>query len=69
MGLVLFVVARASSEESESKLKRDGADRTILPYRIGGRRIAMLTLRPLVVDFIFKKLTKKSPFDRERRGS
>jgi len=48
----LFVVARASAEESEAKLKRAGADRIILPYRIGGRRMAMLTLRPLVVDFI-----------------
>lgn len=48
----LFVVARASAEESEAKLKRAGADRTILPYRIGGRRMAMLTLCPLVVDFV-----------------
>ncbi len=48
----LMVVARGSSEESETKLKRAGADRIILPYRIGGRRMALLTLRPLVVDFI-----------------
>jgi len=48
----LFVVARGSNEESEVKLKRAGADRIILPYRIGGRRMALLTLRPLVVDFI-----------------
>ena len=48
----LFVVARGSNEESEAKLKRAGADRIILPYRIGGRRMALLTLRPLVVDFI-----------------
>ena len=48
----LFVVARGSNEESETKVKRAGADRIILPYRIGGRRMALLTLRPLVVDFI-----------------
>jgi voltage-gated potassium channel len=48
----LHVVALGSSEESEQKLKRAGANRTILPYRIGGRHMAMLTLRPLVVDFI-----------------
>jgi len=48
----LFIVARASAEESEPKLKRAGADRIMSPYRIGGRRMAMLTLRPLVVDFI-----------------
>ena len=48
----LYIVARALVEESESKLKRAGADRTMSPYRIGGRRMAMLTLRPLVVDFV-----------------
>jgi len=48
----LLVVARASSEASEANLKRGGADRIILPYRIGGRRMAMLALRPLVVDFV-----------------
>lgn len=48
----LFIVTRASVEESEAKLQRAGANRTMSPYRIGGRRMAMLTLRPLVVDFI-----------------
>jgi voltage-gated potassium channel len=48
----LFIVARASTEESEPKLQRAGANRTMSPYRIGGRRMAMLTLRPLVVDFV-----------------
>ena len=48
----LFIVARISGEESEPKLRRAGADRTMSPYRIGGRRMAMLTLRPLVVDFV-----------------
>lgn len=48
----LFIVARACAEESESKLRRAGADRIILPLRVGGRRMAMLALRPLVVDFI-----------------
>lgn len=43
----LVVVARASSEESESKLRRAGADRVILPLRLGGRRMAMLALHPL----------------------
>jgi len=48
----LFIEARSSSPESESKLRRAGADRTISPYAIGGRRMAMLALRPAVVDFI-----------------
>jgi voltage-gated potassium channel len=48
----IFVVARIDNEESEAKLKRAGADRTMSPYGIGGRRLAMMTLKPLVIDFI-----------------
>jgi voltage-gated potassium channel len=48
----LFIEARCSSPESESKLRRAGADRVISPHAIGGRRMAMLALRPAVVDFI-----------------
>ena len=48
----LFIEARSSSPESESKLRRAGADRIISPHAIGGRRMAMLALRPAVVDFI-----------------
>ena len=48
----IFVVARIDNEESENKLKRAGADRTMSPYGIGGRRLAMMTLKPLVADFI-----------------
>jgi voltage-gated potassium channel len=47
----LFIAARGS-EEAEAKLKRTGADRVVSPYSIGGRRMAMLALRPAVVDFI-----------------
>jgi len=48
----LAIVARASTEESESKLRRAGADRIIFPLRVGGQRMAMSALHPLVVDFI-----------------
>jgi voltage-gated potassium channel len=48
----LFIAARANSREVETKLKRAGADRIVSPHRIGGRRMAMLALRPAVVDFI-----------------
>jgi voltage-gated potassium channel len=47
-----LIVARAFAEESESKLKRAGADRVILPLRLGGRRMAMIALHPLVIDFV-----------------
>jgi voltage-gated potassium channel len=48
----LFIEARSSGSEAEAKLKRAGADRVISPNHIGARRMAMLALRPTVVDFI-----------------
>ena len=48
----LFIEARASNKEAETKLKRAGADRVVSPSRIGARRMAMLALRPAVADFI-----------------
>jgi len=48
----LFIEARASSTEAETKLKRAGADRVVSPNSIGARRMALLALRPAVVDFI-----------------
>jgi voltage-gated potassium channel len=48
----LFIEARASDTQAEAKLKRAGADRVVSPHHIGGRRMAMLALRPAVVDFI-----------------
>lgn len=48
----LFIEARCSSSEAKDKLRRAGADRVISPHSIGGRRMAMLALRPAVVDFI-----------------
>jgi voltage-gated potassium channel len=48
----LFIEARASGPEAETKLKRAGANRIVSPYSIGARRMAMLALHPTVVDFI-----------------
>lgn len=48
----IYIEARASSPEAATKLERAGADRVILPHAIGGTRMAMLALRPAVVDFI-----------------
>jgi voltage-gated potassium channel len=48
----LFIEARASGKEAETKLKRAGADRVVSPSSIGARRMAMLALRPAVADFI-----------------
>jgi voltage-gated potassium channel len=48
----LYIVARASEEESVSKLEKAGADRVALPYQIGGYHMAAVALRPAVVDFL-----------------
>ncbi len=48
----VFIIARASSEEAEPKLLRAGADKVISPQKLGGRRMARLVTRPLLVDFI-----------------
>ncbi len=50
----IYIEARASSTEAMTKLERAGANRVILPHAIGGNRMAMLALRPAVVDFIDK---------------
>jgi voltage-gated potassium channel len=48
----LRIVARASSDESAAKLGIAGADRTLSPYAVGGRRLASLATHPLIVDFL-----------------
>jgi len=48
----LFIESRASNKEAGTKLKRAGANRVVSPNSIGARRMAMLALRPGVVDFI-----------------
>jgi voltage-gated potassium channel len=48
----LRIVARASEEGAEQKLKRAGADSVVSPYFIGGLRIAHTLIKPAVVDFI-----------------
>lgn len=48
----LQVVARASSQETEDKLLRAGADRVVTPYTIGGQRMALGLLQPAVNEFL-----------------
>jgi len=48
----LNIVARASSDESAAKLEMAGANRTLSPYAVGGRRLASLATQPLIVDFL-----------------
>lgn len=48
----LFILARASDDGAEVKLKRAGANKVVSPYTIGANRMAQAILRPSVVDFI-----------------
>ncbi|HEY0614730.1 MAG TPA: NAD-binding protein [Candidatus Elarobacter sp.] len=48
----LFIVARANAEDAEGKIRLAGANRVISPYRIGGRRMASLAMRPTAVEFV-----------------
>ena len=48
----LHIVARTDSDESANKLKTAGADRTLSPYAVGGRRLARLAVHPSVVDYL-----------------
>jgi voltage-gated potassium channel len=50
-------IARASTEEALTKLKRAGADAVVSPYITGGRRMAAAALRPQVLDFMDGILT------------
>src|SRR3954463_8166003 len=44
----IAIVARASQEEAESKLRRAGVDRVISPYKSSGTEMARLALHPNV---------------------
>lgn len=48
----IYIIARASSEESEIKLESVGADRALNPYHAEGERMARLALHPMVSDFL-----------------
>ncbi len=48
----LKIIARASNESSDKKLKRGGANNVIMPDRVGGQRMAKLVIQPDVVEFI-----------------
>jgi voltage-gated potassium channel len=44
----ILIIARASREESETKLLRAGADRVISPYKTSGHEMARVALHPQV---------------------
>jgi len=48
----VIVVARAGQPGNLERMRRAGADRVFSPYQIGGRRMALSALQPMVMDFI-----------------
>lgn len=48
----MFILARASDVNNESKLLRAGATRVVCPYQMGARRMAEILHKPTVVDFL-----------------
>jgi voltage-gated potassium channel len=56
----IFVVARASKIENYARLEKAGADRVIMPDKIGGYHMATVLLRPDVVDVLDILSTNKS---------
>ena len=48
----IFIVARASHKETESKMKKAGAAKVISPYYIAGSRMASMAVSPVAVEFL-----------------
>ncbi len=48
----VIVIARASEDKVEPRLKRGGADRVISPYQSACARVLHAAIRPTVVDFL-----------------
>lgn len=48
----IFIIARASAEDSEKKLMRAGANRVISPYKTSGAAMARVALRPQVAGLL-----------------
>ncbi|MEA3449343.1 MAG: NAD-binding protein [Bacteroidota bacterium] len=48
----LKIIARASNENSDIKLKRAGANNVIMPAKTGGQRMAKLVAQPDIVEFM-----------------
>jgi len=48
----LFILTRAAEEKTEKKILRAGANRVIMPYLIGGQKMAHTIIKPAVMDFL-----------------
>ncbi|RME17758.1 MAG: potassium channel protein [Bacteroidetes bacterium] len=48
----LYIISRASKENSDTKLKIAGADKVIMPDKVGGAHMGTLVLKPDTVELI-----------------
>ena len=48
----IHIISRASDEHSDVKLRRAGADKVIMPDKIGGQRMAKLVIEPDTIEFL-----------------
>lgn len=48
----IFILARADEEHTEKKLLRAGANKVVMPYLIGGQRMAHTITKPAVIAFL-----------------
>jgi len=48
----LYIVSRVEADTSARKLKTAGADRTLSPYAVGGKRLARMTIHRFIVDYL-----------------
>ncbi len=46
------IISRASNEHNDVKLRRAGADKVIMPDKIGGQRMAKLVIEPDTIEFL-----------------
>jgi len=46
------IIARASDEKAEVRLKRSGADKVVAPYKIAGARVLQAAVQPTVLEFM-----------------
>ena len=62
----LFILSRADEEATQRKLLRAGANRVVMPYLIGGQKMAQTIIRPAVTDFL--EVTVHDKGDRAQDG-
>ena len=56
----LFILSRADEEQTHKKLLRAGANRVVLPYLIGGQKMAQTITKPAVTDFLELTVSDKN---------